>query len=214
MPYNPYTTINTYNYYRESQNNSFIRVMHASPNAPAVDIYSNGKLIIQSLGYKQFTQYIPTPPGDYNIRIYPAGQTTNPVIDTTVVIPQNTVFNLTVIGKYPSIEIYTVPEPITAQSFGRACIRFIHLSPDASTVDITLQNGTKVFSGLGFKDITDYACIPSGTYSFQIKLSGTNGGVLTLQNLQLLPNNYYTVYIVGFVEQAPPVEVIPVLEPR
>lgn len=213
MFYCPYVDMTDY-YYRSNQANSYIRIFNASPNAPAVDIYANGNLIVKNLAYKEISQYFPVPPGNYNIKVYPSGQITNPVIDTNINIPENTVFNVAVIGTFPNISLYTIQEPTTAQNFGRACVRFINLSPNAPAVDITLSDGTKVFRNVGYKDITDYACIPAGTYTFIINLAGTADVVLTIPNVKLEPNNYYTIYTVGLTGKSPALEAIVAPEPR
>lgn len=201
--------------YRAEEPNSYIRIFHASPNAPAVDVYANDNLLVTNLSYKELSKYIPVLPGNYNIKVYPTGQTTNPVLSTDVYIPANSIFNVAVIGKLPDISLYTIPEPISAQNFGKACIRFIHLSPTAPAVDVTLSNGVKVFNNVGFKDITDYACIPSGTYAFNVIPTGTNNIVLSLSGIELLPNTYYTIYAVGDpAGGSKPLEAILVTEPR
>lgn len=215
MSYNPYDNKKS-NYYRSESPtpNSYIRVFHASPNAPSVDVYANGNLIIKDLAYKQLSPYVPVIPGDYNIKVYPTGVTTNPVIDTNVNIPKNTIFNLAIVGKLANISLLPIPEPISPQNFGRACIRFIHLSPTAPNVDIVLTDGTKVFNNVGFKNITDYACIPAGTYSFNIIPTGTTNVVLTVPNVQLAADTFYTLYALGDVNGNPPLEALLVTEPR
>lgn len=207
MFYNPYD-------YRSMQPNSYIRIFHASPDAPAVDVYANGSLIVKGLAYKQFSQYIPLLAGNYDIQVYPSGQMTNPVINTNVFVPPNTVFNVAAIGNLSDISLYLIHEPTTAQNFGRPCIRFIHLSPNAPAVDIRLSSGTKLFDTVSYKDITRYACIPSGIYTFTVNLAGTGNVVLAVPNVRLDPNNYYTIYAVGDVEKDPGLEAIVALEPR
>lgn len=214
MLYCPYANIHNNLYYRDNPQNSFIRVFHAAPNAPAVDVYVNGNSIVQNLSYKQFSPYFTVAPGSYNIKVYPAGQTTNPIIDTNVNIPQGTVYNLAIIGTLPSVSLYPIQEPRTAQNFGRPCVRFVHLSPNAPAVDIALSNGKKIFNNVSYKGITDYVCVPSGTYTFYVSPTGTNNVVLTIPNVQLMPNSYYTVYLVGLAEGIPSLEGLPVLEPR
>ncbi|KOA19218.1 hypothetical protein CLHOM_23240 [Clostridium homopropionicum DSM 5847] len=213
MFYCPYASMMN-DYYRARQSNSYIRIFHASPDAPPVDVYANGNLIAKNLTYKEFTQYIPVSTGSYNITVYPSGQTTNPIINSNIYIPENAVFNVAAIGNLPNISLYTIPEPTAAQKFGRPCIRFIHLSPNAPAVDIKLSDGTKVFNNVGYKDITDYACVPSGTYTFTVSPAGTNNVLLTVPNIRLEPDNYYTIYAVGQVGKDPTLEVIVVPEPR
>ncbi|MGH4050217.1 MAG: DUF4397 domain-containing protein [Clostridium sp.] len=213
MFYCPYANTSDY-FYRGMQMSSRIRVFHASPNSPAVDVYANGNLIVKNLAYKELSQYLPVPPGDYNIKVYPSGQMTNPVINTNVFIPKNTVFTVAAIGTLPNISLLPIPEPITANTSGKACVRFVHLSPNAPAVDITLADGTKVFNNIPYKDTTHYVCVPEGTYTFKVSPTGTGNIVLTVPNVKLNPNNYYTIYAVGLVGKSPPLEAIAVPEPR
>ena len=213
MFYCPYANMTDYSY-RGMQMNSCIRVLHASPNAPAVDVYANGNLIVKDLAYKQLSQYLPVPPGNYTIKVYPSGQITNPVINTNVTLPPNTIFTVAAIGTLPNISLYPISEPVTAQNSGKACVRVVHLSPNAPAVDIKLADGTRVFNNVAYKDITKYACIPTGTYAFTVSPSGTNNVVLTVPNVKLNPDNYYTIYAVGLVGKVPALEAIAVPEPR
>ncbi|MFT5875758.1 MAG: hypothetical protein ACI8WT_004755 [Clostridium sp.] len=213
MFYCPYANI-TNNSYRAMQMNSYIRVFHASPNAPAVDVYANGNLIVKHLAYKKLSQYLPVPSGNYNIKVYPSGQMTNPVINTNVYIPENTVTNIAAIGVLPNISLFPIQEPITAQTSGKACVRFIHLSPNAPAVDIKLTDGTTVFNNVAYKGITNYVNVPEGTYTFKVSPTGTDNVVLTVPNIKLSADNYYTIYALGLVGKTPALEAIAVLEPR
>lgn len=194
--------------------NTYIRVLHAVPNAPAVDVYANGNLIVSNLPYKSKSPYIPVAPGNYNVEVYPAGRRDNPVVRTNLAVPPNTIFNVAAIGTLPNVTLYPIPEPTMLINSGRACIRFVHLSPNAPAVDVSMSDGTQVFNNVGFKDITNYACIPAGTYTFQVRPTGTNNVVLTVPNVKLDPNVFYTIYAVGSVNGRPPLEAILVSEPR
>lgn len=202
------------NYYRANQMNSSIRIFHTSPNTPPVDIYANGNPIVKNLAYKEISEYIPVSPGSYNITVYPSGQTTNPVINTNIDVPANTVFNIAAIGTLPNVALYPIQEPTIAQNFGRPCVRFVHLSPNAPAVDIKLSDGTKVFTNIAYKGITDYACVPAGTYTFTVSPAGTDNTVLTIPNVKLAPNNYYTIYAVGLTQGSPTLEAMLISEPR
>lgn len=193
---------------------SYIRFFNAVPNSVPLDIYINGTKLIGNLSYKDITKYIPTVPGTYNIKIYPTGETKNPILDTTVYIPENTIFNIAIVGEPNNMSLYTIPEPVKGHTFERACIRFIHLSKNSPKVDVTLENGNKIFTNVGYQDITDYACIPAGTYSFTVLLSGTNTPLFSVPGVSLSPNTYYTIYAVGNSGKTPPLEGILITEPR
>ncbi|MDF2803994.1 MAG: hypothetical protein K0S61_3897 [Anaerocolumna sp.] len=200
--------------YSAMSSTSYIRVFHASPGAPNVDIYANGNLIAKDLAYKGFSPYLAVPAGSYNVQVFPTGQMTNPVINTNLNIPENTVFNIAAIGTLPNISLYPIQKPTTAQNFGRPCVRFVHLSPNAPSVDIKLSSGSTVFQNISYKGITDYVCVPSGTYTFTISPTGTNNVVLTIPNVKLDSNKYYTIYAMGLVGGSPALEALVAPEPR
>lgn len=201
-------------YRKEQPTRSYIRVFHASPNSPAVDVYANDNLLVKNLSYQDVSPYIPVPSGTYNLMVYPTGKTENPVIDTDVYIPPKIVFNVAAIGTLPDISLYPVPEPSVAQDSGNACIRFVHLSPNAPAVDIKLDNGMVVFNNVAYKGITNYACIPSGTYTFQVSPAGAKDVVLTVPDVLLDANNYYTIYAIGLLGEEPSLQAMLIEEPR
>lgn len=200
--------------YREIQQNSYIRFFNASANSPAIDIYVNNNLLVQNLPYGNFSLYFPLSSGNYNIKIYNTGENTDPILDADLYVAPNTISNLAIIGNSPDLSLYTIPEPVTAQNFGRPCIRFVNLSPDSPALDLNLSTGTKVFSNITYKKITDYACLPSGTYTFTINATGSNNVILTIPNANLLPNTYYTIYILGSTEASVPLSAVVTAEQR
>lgn len=200
--------------YRAPQTNSYIRLFNASPNIPAVDVYANDVRIAQNLSYKQFTQYIPISGGNFSFAVYPAGEKAAPLLIKNSYIPPNSVFTMPIIGAPPNLYLFAIPEPTSAQKFGRSCIRFANLSPGVSSMDLTNDKGSIIFKGIDFRHVTDYACIPAGTHTLQFKSSGTNNVVLTIPNVRLLPNSYYTIYSLGSTEDYLPLEAIVAQEPR
>ena len=194
--------------YRENQKASYLRLFHASPDAPPVDVYANGKPIALNLSFRNFTQYTPLSAGNYNIKIFPAGQKTSPVIDTQVIVPGNSVLTVAAAGRLADINLYFVPESINKMNPGKTYIRFAHLSPNAPSVDITLADGKKLFTDIEFKEFSKYIEVNPGNYTIEVKPTGTNKTVLTVPKIILKPNRFYTVYAVGLVGETPPLQVV------
>lgn len=196
------------NQYRETQTNSYIRGLHASPNAPAVDIYVNNNLIARNVTYKEFTKYFPLAGGLYNIKLYPTGQTVNPIIDRNVNIPPRSIFTIAATGMLENIDLTLIAEPPISRLPYETFLRFVHLSPNTQHVDFGLSNGTKLFSDVEFKEITDYIPIRPGTYELQVKLTGTDNIILVVPNTNLRLGNIYTVYLVGLSNATPGLQVL------
>lgn len=201
-------------YYSIQQINemSFVRILHASPDAPAVDIYANNNIMAEGLSYKQLTNYLPIIPGNYQIQVYPAGNQTNAVIDTNVTIPQNGAFTLAAIGELSNISLMPIPEmymPVIPMGMENASfVRFVHLSPNAPAVDITLTDGTKLFENVSYTQFTDYIRVNPGTYTLQVRPTGSNQVVLTIPDVYLMPGMIYSVFAVGLVGDTPPLEAV------
>lgn len=194
--------------YRVALTNSFIRILHASPNAPGVDVYVNNVLTARDVTYKEFTQYIPLAGGLYNIKAYPTGTKVNPVIDTNVNIPPSSIFTIAVTGMLADIALTLVQEPPIQRLPSETFIRIAHLSPNTPNVDITLPSGTKLFSDVEYKEVTDYIPIRPGVYELQARQMGTNNIILTVPNTNLRSGNIYTVYIVGLENGNPTLQVL------
>lgn len=190
------------------QNMSFVKVLHASPDAPAVDIYIDDKITIEDLAFSEATEYLPLLAGTYNIKVYAAGTTENPVINTNVELPGGTRLTVAAIGNLNDIKLLPIPEDIKPSTMQGAFIRVAHLSPDAPAVDVTLPNGTVVFQDVEFGEVTDYANIPRGVYTLQIRPTGSSTVVMTISNVEIMPNFYYTFYVLGQLEGDPSLQVL------
>lgn len=193
----------------DANQNSYIRVLHASPGAPAVDIYVNDNPVVKDLAYKEFSEYLSLLPGKYNLKVFPAGTQANPVINANVTIPAKAAFTVAAIGTLPDISLLPIPEPYMPSFYpGVSYVKFTHLSPDAPAVDITLTDGTKLFSNVKYTEYTNYIGVRPGTYTLQVRPTGSNTAVLTIPNIEFKEGTVDTIYAVGLVEGSPPLEAI------
>ena len=195
---------------------SYIRILHASPDAPPVDIYANGNILVEDLPYTQFTNYLPVNPGNYLITVFPTGQTMNPVIETMITVPSGAAYTVAAKGMLADIELFPIPEkyivPMPMQMNRPSQVRFIHLSPNAPPVDITLPDGTILFGNVPYEAYTEYISVTPGTYTLLVKPAGTNQTVLTIPNVNLMPGRTYSAYAVGLVGDEPPLEALLTLD--
>lgn len=199
------------NFSREPMPNptpSYYRLLHASPDAPQVDVYINGKLVAKNLKYLHFTSYIKAPGGVYEVKVYPAGKKDTPVIDTKLQLVPGSIYTVAAAGNLRDVSLLPILEPLPGPTPGYAMIRFSHLSPDTPPVDITLPDGKKLFQDVEFKETTGYIPVPPGNYTVQARLTGTSKVALIVPNINLQPNKIYTVYAVGKPIGTPPLQVL------
>lgn len=176
-----------------------ILVTHASPNAPGVDLLIDDQQINSSpLIFPENTGYLSILAGTRNIKVNVAGSTTT-VIDATITLQSDFSYSIFAIGEVSSIEPLVLTDDLTPPAAGKSHVRFIHLSPDAPAVDITLTDGTIIFGNKSFKDFTDFTPLDAGTYDLQVRLAGTSTVVLDLPGIVLQNGKIYTVFAKGFV---------------
>lgn len=189
-------------------NNSYIRILHAVPNAPALDVYANGTPIARNLSYRGFTEYMTLAAGTYNIEIYAAGRRDTPILRTSITLPGRSIFTIAAAGRSPNISLLPIAEPRAMMPPGMVMIRFSHLSPNTPGVDIALPDGTILFRDVRFGETTQYIPVVPSTYRLQIRTTGTNRVILDVPNINLAANRYYTVYAIGLQGGQPPLQVL------
>lgn len=187
---------------------SYVRVLHAVPDAPNVDVYANDKLIASNLSYGEYTDYIPINPGTYEITLFKAGSDDLPVLMNIFNVPLNSIYTIAAVGTLSNLGFLAIVDANMQSDPKKAMIRFAHLSPNAPAVDITLPNGTVLFGNVSYKQLTPYISVAPMNYTLQVRLAGTPTVVLTVPNVKLDANKFYTVYAIGLVGKTPELEAL------
>ncbi|MFD2512884.1 DUF4397 domain-containing protein [Pontibacter locisalis] len=177
-----------------------VMVVHASPNAPAVDLYvDNQKVNASALNYPNNTGYLDVEAGNRNIKVTPAGAGVNDaVINANVDLDEDVFYSVFAADVVSSIEPVVLVDDLTEPAAGRAHVRFVHLSPDAPAVDIAVQNGPVLFSNIEFKENTAFMPVNAGSYTLEVRPTGSSNAVLT-PTVNLVEGGIYTIFAKGFV---------------
>lgn len=187
---------------------SYIRILHAVPDAPQVNVYANGSLIAKNLSYKGFTNYIKVPAGNYEIELYAGEKKGIPVFKGTVSVAFKSIYTIAATGTANSISLLPVLEPYGSIPISNILVRFVHLSPNAPAVDVSLQSGKILFKNVEFKEVTGYTIGKPGLYNVLLKVANTDKKVLYVPNIKLRRTRFYTIYVVGFAGKNPPLELL------
>ena len=162
--------------FKTKDGNSIVRVFHASPDAPGVDVYIDNVLTLSDLKFTNLSDYTYLEEGLHKIDIHPAGDANTIVLN--------------------DLELMLIEDDIDEiPSTKEATFRVVHLSPNAPKVDV-LANGNSIFENLGFKGNTDYIKVPSNSYDIDVVSSDSKDKVLS-NKINLKANRIYTIYVVG-----------------
>jgi len=203
------------NYYSDSSMSEIksssmgnVRVLHAVPGGPNVDVYANDKLIANNLAYGNYTTYASLPDGTYKLTLYVAGSKDSPIISNMLTVSNNSYSTVAAIDTSNAIGFLRIMDSNGPIEKDKSMIKFVHLSPNAPAVDITLPDGTILFSNVQFKQVTSYINVMPGNYILQVRLAGTPTVVLTVPDVKLQPNKIYTVYAIGLAGKTPSLEAL------
>jgi LPXTG-motif cell wall-anchored protein len=190
-----------------------VRVIHTSPDAPAVDIWVNGSVAISDVSFTEVTDYAGLDPASYQIQVSPAGATEPIVIDANLDLAADTDYSVAAVGMLDSIEPLVLMDNNSAPAAGKAHVRFVHASPDAPAVDIAVANGGPIlFSNIAFKAVGDYLPVDAGTYDLEARLAGTDTVALSVPGVTLEEGNVYTVWAMGLAGGEPALQAVASLD--
>lgn len=182
--------------FKTQEGSSIVRVLHASPNAPEVDVYIDGQLVVEDLSFTNFSDYSYLEEGMHTIQVTPTNDSSTVVINKMVDVPDDRIFTIAAVGNLENIELLLIEDDINeVPSTKEATLRVVHLSPDAPSVNI-LANNTTLFEDLNFKENTDYIKVPAGMYDIKVALS-ENGDIALSSKVNLKANRIYTIFAVG-----------------
>jgi hypothetical protein len=168
--------------------NPVVYALHASPDAPTVDIFAGPSELADNLAFGQLSNPIQLPPGSYSIDFFagtegsarPAGAPAASNSTPELAAGQSYLVAATGFVARPSpnaFQLAAVAEGFDLSDPTKAALRAFHASPDAPKVDVGTEANssvTPVFAGAEFPNATDAkgvlvtpATLPIGVTPFQ-----------------------------------------------
>jgi hypothetical protein len=182
-----------------------VSVVHASPDAPAVDIYLNDAEVLSDVTFFTASDYLEVPAGDQRIRVVPAGASPDEaVIDGVFTFSANGAYTVAAIGTLANIRAVSFDDDLSSTPAGEARVSVFHFSPDAPAVDVKLADGTVLFSNLAFGSGVE-GTVPAGTYDIIVTPAGASEPVvIDLPGTTVEAGNLYNVYATGPLDEIQP----------
>ena len=152
-----------------------VRLVHAAPDAPPVDVYLNEAEIAQNLEFGTATEYVTAPSGDgRGIRVTATGTPVDEaVIDTSLDFDPGQAYEILVTGAGDDLEATITGTDLRPLAQGQARLRVINASPDAGAFDVGIAgNEENLFEGVDFRDATDYVVLDAGDYALEVRPGG------------------------------------------
>jgi hypothetical protein len=197
-----------------AQENARVRVIHASPDAPNVDVYADDARVLSDVPYKGASDYLSVPAGPHNFKVFAAGAdpaSDTPVIDADATLAAGADYTIVAAGRLADIQPVVLEDNNAAPAAGKAHVRVVHASPDAPAVDVAVAGGPVLFSSLAFPDADGPSPVDAGTYDLEVRPAGSTTVALPIDGVELQAGKIYTVLAVGLLNGTPALEALPVV---
>lgn len=193
-----------------------VRLVHASPDAPPVDVSVGGEVVVSGLAFGEEASIPVEAAGDYAVEIAAAGNDTETnetgtnesavLFSENVTLEAGTDYTIAAAGEVTpgastAFEPLVLVENETTVGEGETAIGLVHLSPDAPAVDVTDNaTGEVIFENVTYRNATEQFVLPAGEYTLDVRVeSETNDGeVVDSFDVSLSSGTTYTAFAIGY----------------
>lgn len=164
------------------QNMSKLRVLHASSDAPKVNVYLDGAKALSGVDFMQGSGLIDVISGEHSIEvkgILPDESEVSVIGPVDVSLVADTQYDVVALGAVSDIEPKIVEAPVKTVDAGKARVQVIHGASSAPEVDVYVTGvdaNLSTSSPLGtfaFKGVLGPVEIDSGTYQIRVTPKGS-----------------------------------------
>jgi len=184
-----------------SGTDAMVRFLIASPDAPLVTIFIDGKSVSGNLSYGNATAYISVKPGSRHIQVTPVSGA-SPIFDQTISFAAGSTTSssstsssnqtLLLTGQAASIQLVTLTDGGTTLTTGDGYVRVVNASATMGAADVYIVpagsgigGASPVKAGLTFDQNTGYQLTIAGNYQVFMTTPGTNNALLDTGSLSL-----------------------------
>lgn len=148
-----------------------VRVIDASPDAPALDVYQNSQATLYNVGFGTVSSYIPIAPGAYTHSAFTAG-TQQQLAQLHANLSAGSQYTLLTGNITANLQMALLKDQSFPAPSGQVALRFLGQATRSGPVDIyllpagfSLAGAAPIATGVNFGTNTGYINAPSGTYS-------------------------------------------------
>jgi hypothetical protein len=216
----------------EKRGKALVRIVHAIPEGPTIDVFTNDTKTFTNIPYQTITPYqelsdgldgTATRPGLASPEARPytglsnvhitfrvcrlGGQATaEPLVEKTETLTIGNHYTAIALpsteGKASSLKV--VNDDLMPGPSDRARVRFIHASPDAGELDLCVRDRRKVlFRGVNFRSQAGYKQVEPMMATLEVRPSDKENTLATTPNLRWEAGKTYTIIVAGRAKVAP-----------
>ena len=185
-----------------------IRVVHAAPVVPSLDIYVGDTLFFDNIFYSHISEYAPINSGDQTVKARAA--MTSPkdpsLIEVNAPYNNDQDYTIVVAGSLDSLQYWRLDDDnLNLPGTGSSRVRVVHASAGTPSAEICIG---EVCRTLAFKEDTGYFLMDPGVYTPKVHLNGPDPYFIKVPPLVVQDNSIHTVFLAGKRHGEPRLELL------
>lgn len=184
---------------KKEKGEAHVRILHAIPDAPAADVYFDGKKVAENVTFKTISDYLLIESGKTAVKITPTGKT-NTLFEDSFTASRDGYYTVAVSGMADKPMMVNQNDNTGKADEKKARIRVFHLVPGGPSVSITTPStrakdgASDVIKALEYgKDTT--RLVAPGKVTLQVRADGKVLKEVT--DVTLEAGKKYAVFAVG-----------------
>ena len=192
-----------------ARDEALVRVVHAIPNGPAMDLYAGDLVLFDAINFKSVSSYRAVDGKRYAFALRPAGMTNaKPLSSNTEGLEDGSYYTVFALpGEDRSATLRVVRDKLDRPADGKARLRVVHGADGVGSIDIHAPGlVTPLLDNVAFQSVSDYTDVAPINGQVEVRPDGGTSAVVMLPNAHLEAGRYYTMMIVGSSKGAPALE--------
>lgn len=183
---------------------ALVRFAHTGPDALSVNVTIDDQTVLTNESFGNVSDYLRVAPGSHTVTIEEARAGGEVLLEEDLTFEAGTNYTVAVTGEVTAGETFeatVLEDELRAPAENESLVRLVHLSPDAPTVDVTVEGTDRVlFENVTYRNASGYVSVPAGNYTLEVREATPNGSgeVLATANVSLSGGTASTAFAVGY----------------
>ena len=180
---------------------AYVRVVHASPDAPAVDVFLDGKQTVDGAAFKAVTSFGDVPAGKHSVLVTVHGDKKE-VLKQEFDLKAGTYYTVAATGLLKDIKLTAFTASSMMMSKSKAKINVYHLSPGSPNVDalaVDMKNA-KIVSNLAYGKMVTKLVNPMGVNLNIVPAGKMTPVVKNLSGVSIAAGKSYSIFAMGTLD--------------
>lgn len=198
-----------------SASTGWARFGHFAPSAEPVDVFVDGELFAERIGFKTVSDYGALSAGVHRFEVKPTGEPdATAVVALEANVPADGAVTIGAVTTLDGVATQVFDDELVVPEPDASLVRFIHAAPEAAAVDIAVKGGADLATDVPYPGATEYAAIEPGAYDVVIADAETGEVLIEVAGWTINAGEQSTIVVVqgtdGALDVAPVVDAVAV----